>query len=252
MGPDPAYTFTDGRGGAADLGHIATVLKSARDAQGLTQRELAARAGVSAGLIGQIETGRTRPSVSTLLDIAGVLGLSLDALFRPHEIDGMEALKARSGRSAQPAPGEVAVGDTELPLPSAVDTGLPSPSAHLLSTGNIEEHVVRSDSRETITLEGGVQWELLTPTVDHNLSFMRVVYPPGSASSGSKHLLRHDDNEYFYLLEGVLQVQLAFEETTLYPGDAMSFDSSRPHRFENRADVQAVGVWAIARKGRSD
>jgi DNA-binding XRE family transcriptional regulator/quercetin dioxygenase-like cupin family protein len=227
---------------AADLRHIAAVVKSTREAQAMTQRELASRAGVSAGLIGQIETSRSRPSVSTLLDIARVLGLSLDALFRPTETERATATLT-SDRLPPFSTGSVGAHG------SPDDVTADGRESHLSATGHIEDHVVRSGDCEMITLEGGVQWELLTPEVDHNVSFMIVTYPPGTASSASKHLLRHDDNEYFYLLEGVLQVRLAFEETTLYPGDAMSFDSSRPHRFENRAAIQAVGVWAVARKG---
>jgi transcriptional regulator with XRE-family HTH domain len=226
-----------------DLRHIATVMKASREARGLTQRELAALAGVSPGLVGQIETSRTRPSVSTLLKISRVLGLSLDALFQPTESDGLTSTAGGfTDKLLTPAQKQV------VPTERFGFKESDSRSSYLSSTEHIDDHVVRSNARETITLEGGVQWELLTPGVDHNLSFMIVTYPPGTTSSTSRQLLRHDDDEYFCILEGVLQVRLAFEETTLYPGDAMSFDSSRPHRFENREAVQAVGIWAVARK----
>ena len=45
--------------------------------------------------------------------------------------------------------------------------------------------MARVGQREVITLEGGVTWELLTPEVDHELTFMLVTYPPGSSSSAS-------------------------------------------------------------------
>lgn len=51
-------------------------LKAAREEQGLTQVELAKSAGVSPGLIGQIEHGKVQPSLQTLEKIAQVLGYS--------------------------------------------------------------------------------------------------------------------------------------------------------------------------------
>ncbi|MBC7323990.1 MAG: helix-turn-helix transcriptional regulator, partial [Moorella sp. (in: Bacteria)] len=55
------------------LGHK---LRQAREEQGLTQAELAKAAGVSAGLIGQIEQGKVQPSLKTLEKIGEVLNIS--------------------------------------------------------------------------------------------------------------------------------------------------------------------------------
>jgi transcriptional regulator with XRE-family HTH domain len=200
----------------ASLGGI---LRAARLERGKTQRQVAAEAGVSAGLIGQFETGRTKPSVATLLSVARVLALSLDELFA----DGEAAPAAPESQQRQ---------DNRAPAWSS-----------------LEGRVARAGQREVITLEGGVTWELLTPEVDHELTFMLVTYPPGSSSSPSAQLLRHDDFEYFYILRGKLHVKVGFEETVLGAGDAMSFDSSRPHRFFNRSrSVTATGLWSVRNK----
>ncbi|NLW07604.1 MAG: helix-turn-helix domain-containing protein [Clostridia bacterium] len=55
------------------LGHK---LRQIREEQGLTQAELAKAAGVSAGLIGQIEHGKVQPSLKTLEKIGRVLDVS--------------------------------------------------------------------------------------------------------------------------------------------------------------------------------
>jgi transcriptional regulator with XRE-family HTH domain len=55
-------------------------LRGARQARGLTLRELAKRLGVSPSMISQIETDRASPSVSTLYSIANELDVSLDEL----------------------------------------------------------------------------------------------------------------------------------------------------------------------------
>jgi transcriptional regulator with XRE-family HTH domain len=194
----------------------------------MTQRQVAAAAHVSAGLIAQIETGRTRPSVRTLLDIGRALGLSLDNLF------------AAELEVAGPA------GVVDIQPPGSSDGKRRNDAAPCGTP--IERQVVRAGERERITLEGGVQWSLLTSEVHDGMSFILATYPPGSASSTTRQLVRHDDNEYFYVLQGTLHVRLAFEQTELHAGDSMSFDSSIPHRFENRTTEPVSGVWCIVRK----
>src|SRR6185295_11155296 len=56
-------------------------LRAHREQRGLSLRELARRLGVSPSAISQIETGKSRPSVSTLYSIVTELGMSLDELF---------------------------------------------------------------------------------------------------------------------------------------------------------------------------
>lgn len=60
-----------GRGGS-----LGAKLRMAREEQGLTQAELARSAGLSPGLIGQIEHGKVQPSLQTIEKVAGVLGTS--------------------------------------------------------------------------------------------------------------------------------------------------------------------------------
>jgi transcriptional regulator with XRE-family HTH domain len=199
---------------------VGGILRAARVASGKTQRQVAAEAGVSAGLIGQFETGRTKPSVATLLAVARVLRLSLDELF--------------FGGDAS----------ASTPQPAEPETG-----GRRSAWSPLEQRVARVGQREVITLEGGVTWELLTPEIDHDLTFMLVTYPPGSSSSPSSQLLRHDDFEYFYISSGELHVKVGFEETVLTAGDSMSFDSTRPHRFVNRSGAAtASGLWCVRNK----
>ena len=60
-------------GQAGTLGYK---LKALREEYGLTQMQLADRAGVTAGLIGQIEHGKVQPSLKTLDKLAQVMGVS--------------------------------------------------------------------------------------------------------------------------------------------------------------------------------
>lgn len=56
-------------------------LKAARTAAGLTQQELADRAGLSRKTVNTVENGVFTPSVLVALTLAQALGVPLDALF---------------------------------------------------------------------------------------------------------------------------------------------------------------------------
>ncbi|HXF72855.1 MAG TPA: XRE family transcriptional regulator [Actinomycetota bacterium] len=107
------------RAAFADIG---ARLREERRRRGISQRDLAHRLGLSPSLISQIETGRSKPSVSTLYAIVTELGISLDRLFHPH-----------------PEAGE----------PGPAGTGAGGP-------------VVRPGERAALELESGVRWERLT------------------------------------------------------------------------------------------
>jgi transcriptional regulator with XRE-family HTH domain len=61
----------------------ARVLRQARRRAGLTQRELAARAGVAQSVVGRIETGAVIPRVDTLDRLLAAAGQGLEATPRP-------------------------------------------------------------------------------------------------------------------------------------------------------------------------
>ena len=58
-------------------------VRAARTRHGLSQAELAQRAGVTRQSLGTIEAGRHSPSVDAALRIAGVLGVAVETLFAP-------------------------------------------------------------------------------------------------------------------------------------------------------------------------
>jgi transcriptional regulator with XRE-family HTH domain len=56
-------------------------LRASRESAGLSQQDLAVRAGVSRQLVGAVETGRHLPRVDSALALAEVLGVTVDSLF---------------------------------------------------------------------------------------------------------------------------------------------------------------------------
>ena len=183
-------------------------LRAARQAQGLTLRELAQRLSVSPSMISQIETGRASPSVSTLYAIANELDVSLD---------------------------ELLFNDRR---PSGPQDDRPAPPA----TGSLLQ---RGASRKSIRLASGVVWERLTPLSEPDTEFLYVTYDVGGASSPDSEFQRHGGHEWGFVLEGRLEVRIGFEEYILEPGDSISFDSTMPHRLANVGDRPVHAIWFV-------
>jgi putative molybdopterin biosynthesis protein len=69
-------------GGMADHGSLDVLLRAARAQLGISQAELAHRAGVTRQAVSAIESGKTAPTMAVALRLARVLGRKVDDLFR--------------------------------------------------------------------------------------------------------------------------------------------------------------------------
>lgn len=230
---------------------IGARLRVERQARGVSLRALARAVGVSASLISQIETGRIQPSVSTLYTLTGALGLSVADLLKSAAPPGQSKAAATAPVAVDASPVVATAGlaailernpvtNREIPLrpgPTGDDT-------ENNVTAGILAALTSLGTRETVTLDSGVMWEVLGKIPAKKVDFLRVTYEPGSASS-SGELMRHPGIEYAFLLSGALQMQLGDEERSLAPDDAVCFHSEVPHRFRNEGDEPAVGIWVV-------
>lgn len=212
------------RGVTAALPPVGERIREARLRHGMSLRALARAVGVSASLISQIETGKSRPSVSTLYAITKALEISVEDVFDGAEVDAVEPVAA----------GGALAGAAQ----SAVH-GVTQPAGHRIGP------VVRPEAREVLQLDSGVTWERLGHVPGTRIDFLLVTYAPGGSSSSGDQLMRHSGLEFGFLLEGELTLTLGFEEHLLRPGDAVSFPSSTPHRYRNDGVTPAVGVWYV-------
>lgn len=191
-------------------------LRVERQRHNLSLRDLAERLGVSPSLISQVETGRARPSVSTLYAIATELGVSIDELL---------FLDAE-----RPAP---------QPLERSGDEPRPGP-------------VQRAADRATIRLASGVVWERLTTASDPDIEFLYVTYEVGGASSPEHEFQRHGGHEWGYVVSGTLSVRIGFDEYEVGPGDAVSIPSTTPHRLFNRGVEPVHAIWFVIGRNTTD
>ena len=162
---------------------------------------------MSPSLISQIERGRARPSVSTLFAIVTELDASLDELLFNDERPA--ALAASTGSEARPSP------------------------------------VQEAATRHHIRLASGVVWERLTTASQPGVEFLFVVYDVGGASSPGDTYQNHSGYEWGYVISGVLEVIIGFDRYVLQPGDAVSLDSSMPHRLANIGDTPVHAIWFV-------
>jgi transcriptional regulator with XRE-family HTH domain len=187
---------------------LAKEFRKARARRGLPLRELARRAGVSASLVSQIETGKTSPSAKTLRRLAAALEIPVASLFL-------------NGRT-----------DDDL-----------RDELNLRSRSTTRGRLVRVDRRRHLFLpESQLRYELLTPDLSGKLEFLYAEVPPNHVGT---ELLSHVGEEVLVVLEGSLFVWLQDEQYELQVGDALTFDSSIPHRIENPGPKRNVHVSAI-------
>lgn len=241
-------------GDGAGLDGLGPRIREARAARRISVRQLARMVDCSASMISQIERGRAHPSVGTLYDISIALQISLDGLFSDSGYPRAQLGQAgpESTLAAQNAPAP-APGDRLMAAgPRRGDvTTQPGPR----TTGRENPAILRKGARRAIYLAHGVRWELLMPVPEHSAEFMEVYYPPGGGSVEKGHAIRHNGREYGVIIEGVLSVQLGFEQYELDPGDSMAFDSAVPHKYWNATNQPVRGIffnldrWQVADPG---
>lgn len=212
--PESARGIRNAQDMAEDVG---PQLRARREAEHLSLRELARRLGISPSALSQIETGKSRPSVSTLYAIVTELGMSLDQLFGREQQPDAAPVRRRARPHSDPA----------------------------IASDRVQPIATRS----TIRLESGVRWERLTARPDAETDFLWVAYEPGGSSSQGEGFIRHSGREYGLVLSGKLEVTVGFDTYELGPGDAISFDSTTPHRLRNTGSEPAEGVWFVVGRG---
>jgi transcriptional regulator with XRE-family HTH domain len=227
MAGQPARARTRTRRQQADAGEgVGQQLRNRREQQGLSLREVARRLDISPSALSQIETGKSRASVSTLYAIVSELGMSLDELFG--RVPAAQTPAAASAKAT-----------------AARKRTAKEPSAAAVPPASADERFQAHDERAVLDLESGVRWERLTARPDAEADFLYVTYDVGGSSSGSDQFIRHSGREYGLVLSGTLEVTVGFDTYSLDPGDSISFDSTIPHRLRNVGTEPVQGVWFV-------
>jgi len=223
--------------GRISAGHTGARLRARRESSGVSLRQFARDLGVSASFLSQLETGKAQPSVATLYSICAALNMSIDELFAV-ESTLSENPDDVSARGLARSDAEAHIHDADIGDGSSRMWNFPSSSgiSHL-------SPLVTPSERKALVLDSGVTWERLTAMTEAKIDFVFVRYDVGGSSNSDGHLTRHAGTEYGFVIRGVLEVNLGFETYRMNPGDAISYDSSTPHRLTNVGDVPVEAIW---------
>ena len=187
-------------------------VRSLRTARSLTIAELAEKAGLSSGIISQIERGRSNPSIRTLQLLRAALGMNL-----------WEFLQSPGHAPAQRVPADSAQSGADREIP---------------------EFICRKSQRQTLVVgKTKLVKELLSPRNDQNLRFMIVTLPPGSES---EDVLQSQGQKGGYMLSGRARLQVGDRTGDLEPGDSFQFPADIPHKIDNPYDEPAQVMWIMS------
>jgi transcriptional regulator with XRE-family HTH domain len=184
-------------------------VREIRQRNGQSLRALASALGISASALSQIETGRTRPSIQRVHEIATELNIPLSALFAP-------VLETPQTDAAHGLSSSVSY-DSSICVQKAVEA-------------------------PTIQLENGIRWDRVSPKESDGLSFLHLVFEP---KAGYSEYLRHNGREIVYVIEGTLTFHVGFTAREVSEGDSFMFPSTTPHKVVNPTEHRARACWLV-------
>ncbi|MHA6798579.1 helix-turn-helix domain-containing protein [Bounagaea algeriensis] len=105
--------------------------------------------------------------------------------------------------------------------------------------------LVRPDDRVEIVNTGNaaIRYELLNPDPAGRLEMLIMKVAPGASSGPVAHT--HAGEEVGFVVSGQLRYWVDDTCYDLNAGDAVNFEATHPHRYENVGAEEAVSVWAI-------
>ncbi len=180
-------------------------LRVIRENAGLSQRELAQRAGVTNGLVSLIERNKTSPSITSLRKILEILGMTLAEFF---------------DSDAPAEPGRFVFRHDEL---TEINPG----------------RIYRSAGAEALR---ALSLRRAGKSGQTNLLLLYETYEPGADTGEEAY--SHEGEEGGFVIAGELLLTVGDKTELLRAGDAYLFDSRLPHRFRNKADTRCVVVSA--------
>lgn len=187
--------------------------------------------------------------------------LASDETFSEDELLGLTIRQARKlrGLSIQAVAEKTGI---SIGLVSQIERGLSSPSVRVLRRLAEAMHmpfssffsepsarperrstvVVPKEQRRRLDLQGtGIVKEILSPDVAGILEgFIVRIAPRGSSGDGYYY---HKGEELGVVLEGEIELWIDDNCYRLGTGDSFQFESTRPHRFSNPGNQEALVVW---------
>jgi transcriptional regulator with XRE-family HTH domain len=182
-------------------------IRTERRARDWTVDQVAEKAGVSKGLVSQLERGVGNPSLGNLQKLAQALDLPLSQLF----LDG-----------------------EPVAAPVAADWRPPRPAFG----------IVRADARKQLVFpRERITYELLTPDLQRSLEVLRCVIPHDWDTQRTPFC--HAGEECVYVISGRLEGHVGDESFVLEPGDCAGYPADLPHWWRSLSSGEGEVICAI-------
>lgn len=197
---------------------VGSTLRAVRKSKGLSLKNLAATAGVSVGMISQIERGTANPSIRILERLRVALDVPLNALLeRPTHNSGLHLVSGVAGDSR----GETA----QLPATPGF--------------------VRRAADRPKFNAAGStpILKELLSPADAEGMRLMILNVPPFAKIT---EVLMAPGIKAGLVLNGKAEITVGKETALVVEGDSFQFDSALPHTIRNTTGQMTRLLWIIS------
>lgn len=179
-------------------------LRAVRTSLGMSQRQLAARAGVTNSLISLIEQNRSSPSIASLKLILDAVPMTFSEFFSVEESDKKKFV-FRASELIQVNP------------------------ANVITSGPKNMHEA-------------ISFRQVGNASKHAIQMLHERYEPG-ADTGAE-LYTHESEEAGIVISGTIELTVGATTETLNAGDAYLFDSRLSHRFRNTGSDPCILVSA--------
>lgn len=117
-----------------------------------------------------------------------------------------------------------------------ISDALEVPIFYFLVEPDVKSPVVRRDERVQLRLPGSnLAYQLMTPDLSRQMEVLLAEKEPGQEMITMP--LRQQTEEFIYILEGQLEIELGQEAYLLGPGDSVYFDGPMLRRLTARGDT---------------
>ncbi|MGW6655198.1 cupin domain-containing protein [Rhodococcus sp. NPDC055024] len=99
---------------------------------------------------------------------------------------------------------------------------------------------------DCLTFRSGVRWQRLANTpANHHVQFLLTEYEPGADSAPGDAPQTHSGDDYGYVLEGTLTIDIDGMRRLLKAGEAIHLVGNVPHRLRNETDETVKAIWFV-------
>lgn len=102
--------------------------------------------------------------------------------------------------------------------------------------------LVRKGEGSLLKIDAAVQCELLASSLNKTMEPMIKVISPGGESG---LVTPHSGEEFIYIIDGTLQVQIGDANYTLNEGDSVYFQANQTHAWKNNASFSCQVLWVM-------